>query len=77
MATASTLTVQPTGTRSWIQRIVIRGRRRDVGLGGFPLVSLKEARDKAFANRKAAREWRRPGRGQAASRHRAHLRRRG
>ena len=49
------LTVQPTGTQSWIQRIVIRGRRRDVGLGGFPLVSLKEARDKAFSNRKAAR----------------------
>ena len=35
---------------------MIRGRRRDVGLGGFPLVSLKEARDKAFANRKAARQ---------------------
>ena len=34
---------------------MIRGRRRDVGLGGFPLVSLKEARDKAFSNRKAAR----------------------
>ena len=50
------LTVQPTGSRSWIQRIMIHGRRRDLGLGGFPLVSLREARARAFANRKAARE---------------------
>ena len=50
------LTVQPTGSRSWIQRIVIHGKRRDLGLGGFPLVSLREARDRAFANRKLARE---------------------
>ena len=39
-----------------MQRIVIRGRRREMGLGGFPLVSLAEAREKAFANRKLARE---------------------
>ena len=35
---------------------MIRGRRRELGLGGFPLVSLAEARAKAFANRKLARE---------------------
>ena len=34
---------------------MIRGQRRDLGLGGFPLVSLKEAREEAFANRKLAR----------------------
>ena len=49
------LSVQPTGSRSWIQRIIVRGRRRDLGLGGFPLVSLREAREQAFANRKVAR----------------------
>ena len=49
------LEVQPSGSRSWIQRIAIRGRRREIGLGGFPLVSLKEAREQAFANRKLAR----------------------
>ena len=49
------LEVKPTGTRSWIQRLVIRGRRRELGLGGFPLVSLKEARELALANRKLAR----------------------
>ena len=46
---------QPSGSRSWVQRIAIRGRRRELGLGGFPLVSLKEARALAFANRKLAR----------------------
>ena len=35
---------------------MILGRRRELGLGGFPLVSLAEAREKAFANRKLARE---------------------
>ena len=49
------LAVQPSGSRSWIQRIVIHGRRRDLGLGAFPLVSLREAREQAFANRKVAR----------------------
>ena len=34
----------PSGTRSWVQRLVIRGRRRELGLGGFPLVPLKDAR---------------------------------
>ena len=46
--------VQPTGTRSWIQRLVIRGRRRELGLGAAALVSLAEARELALANRKLA-----------------------
>ena len=50
------LFVQPSGTRSWIQRLVIRGRRRELGLGSVVLVSLAEAREKALANRKLARE---------------------
>ena len=50
------LDVRPTGSRGWIQRLTIRGRRTELGLGGYPLVSLKEAREKAFANRKMARE---------------------
>ena len=50
------LFVQPTGTRSWIQRLVIRGRRRELGLGSLALVPLAEAREKALANRKLARE---------------------
>ena len=50
------LFVQPTGTRSWIQRLVIRGRRRELGLGSLALVSLAEAREKALVNRKLARQ---------------------
>ncbi|MYN64906.1 MAG: DUF4102 domain-containing protein [Acidobacteria bacterium] len=49
------LEVKPTGTRSWVQRLAIRGRRRELGLGGFPLVPLKEARAQALANRRLAR----------------------
>ena len=49
------LFVQPTGTRSWVQRLVIRGRRREMGLGAVGLVSLAEAREQALANRKLAR----------------------
>ena len=49
------LEVQPSGSRSWVQRVAVRGRRREMGLGSFPLVSLDEARRQAFANRKLAR----------------------
>ena len=47
--------VFPTGARCWVQRLVLNGRRRELGLGGYPLVSLAEAREVAFANRKLAR----------------------
>ena len=49
------LVVQPTGTRSWVQRIAIRGRKRELGLGSTALVSLAEARERALSNRKLAR----------------------
>ena len=50
------LRVQPSGTRSWIQRLVVRGRRKEMGLGSALLVTLAEAREKAISNRKVARE---------------------
>ena len=50
------LFVQRSGARSWVQRLVIRGRRRDLGLGSVALVSLAEARETARRNRKLARE---------------------
>ena len=49
------LRVGPSGARRWVQRLVIRGRPRMLGLGGDPLVSLAEARDVAFAHRQQAR----------------------
>lgn len=41
------LQVLPTGGRTWILRVRIGGRRRDMGLGGYPDVSLAEAREAA------------------------------
>ena len=49
------LRVDPSGARQWVQRLVIRGRPRMLGLGGYPLVPLAEARNAAFANRQRAR----------------------
>ena len=46
--------VSPRGSKSWIQRLVIKGRRRDLGLGPWPIVSIEEARGKAFDNRRKA-----------------------
>ncbi|MYN66840.1 MAG: DUF4102 domain-containing protein [Acidobacteria bacterium] len=45
----------PSGTRSWVQRLVIRGRRRELGLGAATLVPLAKARERALANRVLAR----------------------
>jgi integrase len=45
------LVVEESGTKRWLQRIVIGGKRRDLGLGGFPAVTLAEARAKALANK--------------------------
>lgn len=50
------LRVEPNGTKFWVQRIVIRGKRRELGLGSVILVPLAEAREKALVNRKLARE---------------------
>jgi len=51
------LRVMPTGSRQWIVRVVVKGgRRMDIGLGGFPLVPLAEAREQALAIRRLARK---------------------
>ena len=49
------LVVKPSGAKSWVLRTIVRGRRCDIGLGGYPLVSLAEARTAAFENRRLAR----------------------
>ncbi len=50
------LRVAEGGSRQWVQRLVVRGRRVDMGLGGFPLTSLADARERAFHNRRVARQ---------------------
>ena len=47
--------VEPGGSRHFVQRITVRGRRRDLGLGSFPLTALTEAKDRAWENQKLAR----------------------
>ncbi len=54
------LNVAPSGSKSWVQRIVIHGRRRDLGLGPYPAVSLAVARTIAQTNRSAVAEGRDP-----------------
>ena len=49
------LFVQHSGARSWVQRLVVDGRRRDIGLGSAKYVTLAQARQQAYENRVAAR----------------------
>lgn len=50
------LVVDPSGAKRSLLRTVVQGKRRDIGLGGLSLVCLSEAREKALAYRKQARE---------------------
>jgi len=45
------LRVQPNGSRQWVQRITIRGKRCELGLGSPPAISLAMARTMALENR--------------------------
>ena len=45
-----TLRVEPSGSKRWYQRVTIHGKRRNIGLGGYPAVTLADARDMAAAN---------------------------
>ena len=54
------LYVTKSGSKSWVQRIVVNGRRRDIGLGGYPTIGLAEARTRAAANRVVVAEARDP-----------------
>ena len=54
------LFVSKRGAKSWVHRITIDGKRRDIGLGGFPAVSLAQARSKAADNRTAVADGRDP-----------------
>ena len=49
------LIVEPSGAKRWMLRIMVQGRRRDIGLGGAQIVSLAEARERANNLRKIAR----------------------
>lgn len=50
------LQITPSGAKSWVLRLMVGGRRRHMGLGGYPDVSLADARDAARAAREEARK---------------------
>ncbi len=54
------LLVKPSGARSWVFRAVVRGVRRDVGLGPYPEVPLVAARAKALEMRRDILDGRDP-----------------
>ncbi len=45
------LRVAKNGARQWVQRITVRGKRCELGLGSPPAVSLATARKLALDNR--------------------------
>lgn len=54
------LVVRESGSKSWLQRISIGGKRADLGLGGYPDVSLADARERAQHNRTLVSEGKDP-----------------
>lgn len=50
------LQVLPSGGRSWVLRVMIGSKRRDMGLGGYPDVTLAGAREAARAARDKVRQ---------------------
>ena len=54
------LFISKKGGKSWVLRATIDGRRRDIGLGGYPTVSLAQARKRASDNREAIGNGRDP-----------------
>ena len=55
-----TLRVEPTGSKRWVQRVTLHGKRHNIGLGGFPAVSLADAREMAAANQLAIKQGKDP-----------------
>ena len=47
-------------SKTWAQKLRIRGKTVQLGLGAYPIVTLAEARDKALANRRGAADGRDP-----------------
>ena len=48
------------GHRGWILRVLVGDKRKDIGLGAYPLISLAQARERAWKIHEAIREGRDP-----------------
>lgn len=62
------LIVKDSGAKNWILRVTIGGRRRELGLGPYPEVTLADARRRAAEDREAIRQGRDPAAERAAAR---------
>ena len=49
------LKIEDTGSRRWILRLSVNGKRRDMGLGSLSFVNLSDARDLAYQYNKLAK----------------------
>ena len=47
-------------SKSWSQRVLINGRPTNIGLGGYPIVTLAEARQTVISNRRSIAQGRDP-----------------
>lgn len=50
------LRVDPSGAKRWVQRLTVRGKRHNLGLGSIHVVSLAQARADAVENKRRIRE---------------------
>ena len=49
------LVVEPGGSRHWVQRLTVAGKRHSRGLGSYPVVTLEDARDQGLDLRRVVR----------------------
>jgi len=50
------LRIDKIGRKQWVQRVMIEGKRREIGLGSYPVVTLSMARDQALANKRSVHD---------------------
>ena len=50
------LVVHPSGAKSWLLRIMVNKKRRDITLGGYPLITLAVARETTLTMKRQARQ---------------------
>ena len=54
------LLVEPSGAKRWKQRLTVQGRRQELGLGPYPVVTLAMAREAAIQHRRDVRAGENP-----------------
>lgn len=54
------LVVTESGSQQWVLRLTVNGKRRDIGLGGYPTTSLSQARKETIKMRYLAKQGKDP-----------------